>query len=57
MRAIRNRVYGNSVTGVQIPPHPPILIIRLLGRFFMRMSRFELRRGLVFNGRDFLLGI
>ena len=24
MRATRNRVYGNPVTGVQIPPHPPI---------------------------------
>lgn len=23
MRATRNRVYGNPVTGVQIPPHPP----------------------------------
>ena len=45
MRAIRNRVYGNPVTGVQIPPHPPIYIVRpYVGGFFVRMSRFKLRK-------------
>ena len=34
MRATRNRVYGNTVTGVQIPPHPPFYFNRLFEAFF-----------------------
>ena len=56
MRAIRNRVYGNTVTGVQIPPHPPILNPPL-GGFFFAYEPSQTSLSLVFVGRDSLFGI
>lgn len=41
MRAIRNRVYGNSVTGVQIPPHPPVIITPIVWAFFYADEPFR----------------